>query len=456
MLIWKSCPNFDSFKTGGIGYNKHMVNRLLEPLSIRAAIENRDLERLRQIALETRNEVQAELRKADPETDWMRNPEDLEGACAIANYRLWLRLKPFGARLFASNEHCYLVLPNSPKEFTKYKPYVHPEDLVVDITATQYKPFKNTPVLVLPYSEVEDYDWDFFGSPYRGKEIKDEAQAARFFKKWPETQIPFELLKTAGTKHDARLDLFDSAFRFVYALREEILRQTQRYSLRTIPNDFNNRIDIQPIPDWRQRLTPHSVDADRKIYLTCAFTLVDPAEGEVIIDIAVRVRGPQLAVVGYYKKGTERIDLISDTTFVSEGSESNVAAKILDHLRTAWKKYKGVKMGSFIKISVNLKKAIELDSLETFSVKYNVPDEWIDGACDYLMENGLAIKSELDALKETTHNEMVIEFKKHDGIQQQIDTGLQVDPSFMTVSYGPYVVDDYMKDKTLTPEMVAQ
>jgi hypothetical protein len=198
------------------------------------------------------------------------------------------------------------------------------------------------------------------------------------------------------------------------------------------------------------------VDADRKIYLTCAFTFVDQAEGEVIIDIAVKVRGPQLAVVGYYKKGTERIDLISDTTFVSEGSESNVAAQILDHLQTAWKKYKGVKMGSFIRISVNLKKAIELDSLETFSVKYNVPDEWITGACDYLMENGLAIRSELDALKETTHNEMVVEFKKHDGVQQQIDSGLKVDPSYMTVSYGPYVVDDYMKDKELTPEMVAQ
>jgi hypothetical protein len=418
-----------------------MVNRFLNFLSIRAAVENRDMERIRQIALETRNEVQAELREADPEVDWMRNPDDMEGACAIANYRLWLRLKPYGARLFASREHVYILLPG---------------DLVVDITATQYKQFKNVPVLVMPLQEIENLNWGSMGSPYKGKEIRDEKAAEKVFKKWPETQVPFELLKSASTKHDARLDLFDSAFRFVYALREQILRQANRFSLRTIPNDFNNRIDIQPIPDWRQRLTPHSVDADRKIYLTCAFTFVDQAEGEVIIDIAVKVRGPQLAVVGYYKNGTKRIDLISDTTFISEGSESNVAAQILDHLRTAWKRYKGVKMGSFIRISVNLKKAIELDNLETFSVKYNVPDEWVTGACDYLMENGFATRSELDALKETTHNEMMVEFKKHDGIQQQIDTGLKVDPSFMTVSYGPYVVDDYMKGKELTPEMIAQ
>jgi hypothetical protein len=136
---------------------------------------------------------------------------------------------------------------------------------------------------------------------------------------------------------DARLDLLDTSFRYIYALREQLLRQAQRFQLRSIPSDFNNRIDVQPIPDWHQRLTPHSIDADRKLYLTCAFTFTDQALGEVIIDVAIRIRSATLAVVGYYKQGSSRVDLISDTAFVSEGSEGIVATRILDHLRSAWK-----------------------------------------------------------------------------------------------------------------------
>jgi ABC-type uncharacterized transport system involved in gliding motility auxiliary subunit len=110
-------------------------------------------------------------------------------------------------------------------------------------------------------------------------------------------------------------------------------------------------------------------------------------------------------------------------------------------------------MRPFIKISLKLK-AIDIDTLESFSLKYLVPDEWIAGIDQYLLENGLAIQSELDALKETTGNELVVEFKQHDNLHAEIDQGLVVDPAYMTVSYGPYVVDDYMKGKTLTPEMV--
>ena len=107
-----------------------------------------------------------------------------------------------------------------------------------------------------------------------------------------------------------------------------------------------------------------------------------------------------------------------------------------------------------IKIKFFLKKALDLDTLETFSIKLLVSNEWITEIGKYLMENGLAIQSEIVALKETSGNEIEIEFKKHPGIQEEISRNFKVDPSYMTVSYGPYVVDDYMKDKELTPEMI--
>lgn len=135
----------------------------------------------------------------------------------------------------------------------------------------------------------------------------------------------------------ARIDFFDSSFRFIYSLRENLLRYAPRYGFRSIPSDFNNRIDVQPIPNWRDRLAPHSIGADRKLYLTSAFTLIDKAEGEIILDFAIKVRSANLAVMGYYQKGSTRIDLISDTTFISEGRESTIATQVLDHLRTAWR-----------------------------------------------------------------------------------------------------------------------
>lgn len=276
-----------------------------------------DLEKIRTIALETRNEVQKELHELEP-SDWMGDPEDC-GVGAIANYRLWLRLRPFGAKFMVSDEHCFLML----------------DDLVIDISATQYIPFAKFPVLIMPLEDILKHDLlGPAGMPYKdAKEIPSEEEAKKHFKEWPECQVPFELVSRF---HDARLDLFDTAFRYIHALREQILRQVNRYGLRSIGSDYNNRIDIQPIPDWRQRLTPHSVDADRKVYLTCAFTFMDVPEGEAIIDIAIRVRSATLAVVGYYKRGNERIDLISDTSFISDGTESNIASKILDNLRVAW------------------------------------------------------------------------------------------------------------------------
>jgi hypothetical protein len=134
----------------------------------------------------------------------------------------------------------------------------------------------------------------------------------------------------------SRIDLFDSAFKFLYTLRNQLLSQASRYKLRSFISDFNNRIDIQPIPNWRVKAPPQNVDFDRKLYLTCAFTFLDMAEGEIILDLAIRLRSSTLGVIGYYQKGRERINLISDTTFASEGRESALANQILGHLKTAW------------------------------------------------------------------------------------------------------------------------
>jgi hypothetical protein len=110
-----------------------------------------------------------------------------------------------------------------------------------------------------------------------------------------------------------------------------------------------------------------------------------------------------------------------------------------------------------IKISLKLiKKALDLDILNSLSLTYEVPEEWIQGCEDYLLTEGLATKLDLEALKETVGNKLLVDFKKQENLEEKINSGLVIDPSTMTVSYGPFVVDDYMKDKTLTEEMIVK
>lgn len=100
--------------------------------------------------------------------------------------------------------------------------------------------------------------------------------------------------------------------------------------------------------------------------------------------------------------------------------------------------------------------AIELENLENFTLKYKIDDSWVSGIEEFLLKTGLASKEDLEALKTTAKNIIDVEFKKHEGLALAIDSGLNMDPSYMTVLYGPYVIDDFMKDKVLEPEWITQ
>ena len=137
-----------------------------------------DWKKIEAIALKTRAEVQVELKA-------LEFPENLCGACAIANYRLWLRLRAFGAKLMASDEHIFLMLD-------KY---------VVDITATQYLVFSKYPVLIMPFEEIKALG-PRTSYPYRNaKEIPSVSAAELFFEDWDFEQIPLELVDKISKKY---------------------------------------------------------------------------------------------------------------------------------------------------------------------------------------------------------------------------------------------------------------
>ena len=141
-----------------------------------------NLETIRSIAMNTRIELEKELKSLanDPKVCY-RDWQDFSGACAIANYRLWLRIKQFGVKLVASYEHVFCYLPQ--------------ERLVIDISATQYGPFSKDKVLILPLQKIKEAGPATY-YPYEIEQIfKSQAEIAAFFEKWPEDQIPFELLK---------------------------------------------------------------------------------------------------------------------------------------------------------------------------------------------------------------------------------------------------------------------
>lgn len=127
-------------------------------------------DRVFQIATETRQWVQA---KAD-RTNY--NPQDLCGWCAIAAAELHKRLTSEGIQseiqMFTDcGCHCYCVV----------------EDHVVDVTATQFKEFKNTPVVILHQKEaIQDY--------HNGKLVFLTAKELRKHQKetrWPSQQIAY-------------------------------------------------------------------------------------------------------------------------------------------------------------------------------------------------------------------------------------------------------------------------
>jgi hypothetical protein len=139
-------------------------------------------------------------------------------------------------------------------------------------------------------------------------------------------------------KKNARLDYFDSAFFFIYHLREQLKSKLNKYQFKLITSPMNCRIDIQPIPQWRSKMPPSSIDYDRKIYLTIALQHMS-GPGEVVLNVALRLRSISLGVVAFVEDRGNKANLLADTTTVTEGQEQNIADQILDHLLKAYKNW---------------------------------------------------------------------------------------------------------------------
>jgi hypothetical protein len=141
-------------------------------------------------------------------------------------------------------------------------------------------------------------------------------------------------------KKNARLDYFDSAFFFVYNLRDQLKRKLNKYEFRLINSPLNCRLDVQPIPNWMSKIPPVTVGFDRKIYVTIALNH-NSGPGEVVLNIALRLRTVNLGVVAYVEdKNGKQVNLLLDTTSVNEGQESTISDQILDHLLKAYKAWR--------------------------------------------------------------------------------------------------------------------
>ena len=122
------------------------------------------------IATETRAWVQAKADKSDYHAD------DLNCWCAIASGELHKRLVKAGidSKIHMWNDwgcHCYCVV----------------EDHVVDVTATQFKPYRDVPVLILHCKEA-------YHEFHQGSLVFDSARALRTHQKntrWPSQQIAY-------------------------------------------------------------------------------------------------------------------------------------------------------------------------------------------------------------------------------------------------------------------------
>jgi hypothetical protein len=125
------------------------------------------------IANGTRTWVEAKAFRSD------YNPDDLQGWCAIASAELQRRLNIEGIEakihMWVSSWqecHCFVVV----------------EDHVIDVTATQFKEFRNQPVLIMHIKEAEVYEM------YSTSEVFSTASELRRYQKrerWPSNQIAY-------------------------------------------------------------------------------------------------------------------------------------------------------------------------------------------------------------------------------------------------------------------------
>lgn len=106
--------------------------------------------------------------------------DDLNGWCAIASAELHRQLAKAG---IASEIHMWHWDLDESAHV-----YCVVDDHIVDITATQFKQFRNVPVVILHCREAEVYDF------YQTKEVfKDPLELRRMQKKtrWPPDQVAF-------------------------------------------------------------------------------------------------------------------------------------------------------------------------------------------------------------------------------------------------------------------------
>lgn len=116
------------------------------------------------------------VRKWTEEKAAKRNNKDLNGWCAIASAQLLRELKNAGIdaeiHVFESHMYCHA--------------YVVVDDYVVDVTATQFKPFKNRPVVILHHKEAEQHEFYnstqvfYYPSKLRDYQLKNG---------WPKDQV---------------------------------------------------------------------------------------------------------------------------------------------------------------------------------------------------------------------------------------------------------------------------
>jgi len=107
-----------------------------------------------------------------------RDKDDLNGLCAIASAELHRRLGKAG---IASEIHMWTWDLDESAHV-----YCVVDDHVVDVTATQFKQFRGTKVVIMHCKEAEAYDF------YQTKEVFKSAEQLRKQQKkeqWPSDQV---------------------------------------------------------------------------------------------------------------------------------------------------------------------------------------------------------------------------------------------------------------------------
>lgn len=105
------------------------------------------------------------------------NPNDLMGWCAIASAELFRRLKNAGvdAEIHMSTEwnaHVFLIV----------------EDHVIDVTATQFGHFRDTPIVIMHHRIADEHD--FYQTSYTFESPKD-LRTFQLKQRWPKAQVAY-------------------------------------------------------------------------------------------------------------------------------------------------------------------------------------------------------------------------------------------------------------------------